>query len=74
MEDDLIARSYWGGHMRIQSVVYKDPDIFILTRDPNQNSENIIDRLRKEIDSIKPIFQENGLHIPNVVVMDDSLN
>ncbi len=74
LEDDLIARSYWDGHMRIQSVVYKDPDIFILTRDPNQNSENIIDRLRKEIDSIKPIFQENGLHIPNVVVMDDSLN
>ncbi|NLZ30887.1 MAG: HD domain-containing protein [Methanomicrobiales archaeon] len=72
LKDDPAAYSYWDGHMRIQSVVYKDPDILILARDSNQNSVNIVDRLRKEVDSITSIFLENGLHIPNIVVIDDS--
>jgi hypothetical protein len=73
LKDDPTAYSYWDGHMKIQSVTYKAPDIIILMRDSNENSEKIVNNLKKEIDSIELTFKENGLIIPHVNVIDDSL-
>lgn len=60
--------------MKIQLVTYKEPDIIILTRGSNENTEKIINRLKKEIDSVKSIFQENGVCIPQISVIDYSLH
>jgi len=74
LKEDPIAYSFWDGHMRIQLVTYKEPDIIILTRGSNENTENIINRLKMEIDSINSIFRENGVCVPRINVIDHSLH
>jgi len=66
LKKDQTAYSFWNGHMKIQSLIFKKPEIIIMIKNPNDNSEIIINRLKKEIDSIKLIFDENKICIPGV--------
>jgi len=72
LEKDQIAYCFWDGHMRIKTLTYKKPEIIILIRDPNVNSKMIVDRLKKEINSIKSIFYENEICIPKVNTIEIS--
>jgi hypothetical protein len=70
LDGDPIAYSFWDGHMRIRSLTYKKPDIEVLVVDSNDNSQKIIGRLKGEIESITAIFDESGICIPNVNVIE----
>jgi len=64
---DTVAIEFWEGHMNITEIVFTKPNIEIYLKN-RKKSKNIISELKTEVLSIKEIFRENGIPLPNIVL------
>jgi len=64
---DAEAIEFWEGHMNIKDIGFFKPEILIIVNN-SRKTRKIIERLKKEIESVQSIFRENGIDVPVVQV------
>lgn len=63
------AIKFWEAHMNIKNLTFQKPIIVIfINRANKQKTENVIERLKREIESIRSIFEENKIEVPIIKI------
>lgn len=65
---DKTALKYWRAHMSIRSILFKNPKIEIMAID-RRRIKTIIKKLNTEIASIEEVFNNNGVTVPEILII-----